>query len=217
MRFKMKFNSIKRLLPLYSSLLLTIFISVVSPGANDLHFHDGVSTADIIYGDVFFEILDPPELRYSYRIRPAKDFGTPFNESIQFHDARLVPTKPLHSCVDLTNQDDIVGQIALSERGGCSFVFKTAKAQQAGARAIIITESVDKWDDSLDHLIEMVDDKMDLDVNIPAAYLLGRSGTTILRTLRKLKKDYAIVNLPINLTHVPIGKMNQPPWISWVL
>ncbi|KAH9630160.1 hypothetical protein HF086_004866 [Spodoptera exigua] len=172
MRFKMKFNSIKRLLPLYSSLLLTIFISVVSPGgkfmnnfiywllnvfmdcrlyiilqivtANDLHFHDGVSTADIIYGDVFFEILDPPELRYSYRIRPAKDFGTPFNESIQFHDAR-----------------------------------------------------------------------MDLDVNIPAAYLLGRSGTTILRTLRKLKKDYAIVNLPINLTHVPIGKMNQPPWISW--
>ncbi|KAF9423592.1 hypothetical protein HW555_001147 [Spodoptera exigua] len=166
--------------------------------ANDLHFHDGVSTADIIYGDVFFEILDPPELRYSYRIRPAKDFGTPFNESIQFHDARLVPTKPLHSCVDLTNQDDIVGQIALSERGGCSFVFKTAKAQQAGARAIIITE-------------------MDLDVNIPAAYLLGRSGTTILRTLRKLKKDYAIVNLPINLTHVPIGKMNQPPWISWVL
>lgn len=32
MRFKMKLNSIKRLLPLYSSILLTIFISVVSPG-----------------------------------------------------------------------------------------------------------------------------------------------------------------------------------------
>lgn len=124
-------------------LLLLIILVIVT--ANDLHFHDGVSTADIIYGDVFFEILDPPELRYSYRIRPAKDFGTPFvsiyysylgnkafrvavyyigivvicfqNESIQFQDARLVPTNPLHSCVDLTNQDDIVGQIALSERG----------------------------------------------------------------------------------------------------
>lgn len=46
--------------------------------ANDLHFHDGASTADVIAGDVFFEILDPPELRYSYRIRPAKDFGVPF-------------------------------------------------------------------------------------------------------------------------------------------
>lgn len=56
---------------------------------------------------------------------------------------------------------------------------------------------------------------MELDVNIPAAFLLGRSGATILRTLRKLKKGYAIVNLPINMTHVPISKMNQPPWIAW--
>lgn len=46
--------------------------------ANDLHFHDGASTADVIAGDVFFEILDPPELQFSYRIRPAKDFGIPF-------------------------------------------------------------------------------------------------------------------------------------------
>lgn len=38
-------------------------------------------------------------------------------------------------------------------------MFKTAKAQQAGARAMIITESVDRWDNALDHLIEMVDDK----------------------------------------------------------
>ncbi|CAB3254714.1 unnamed protein product [Arctia plantaginis] len=213
--FNTKFNFKRRLVPLYSSLLLILFISAVSPGANDLHFYDGVSTADVIFGDVFFEILDPPELRYSYRIRPAKDFGAPFNESIRFENTRLVPTIPLHSCADIVNHEDIVGQIALSERGECSFVYKTAKAQQAGARAIIITESIDKWDDNLDHLIEMVDDKMELDVNIPAAFLLGRSGATILRTLRKLRKTYAVVNLPINMTHVPISKMNQPPWIAW--
>lgn len=205
----------KRLVPFYSTLLVLLFIGVVSPGANDLHFYDGVSTADVIFGDVFFEILEPPELRYSYRIRPAKDFGAPFNESIQFENARLVPTIPLHSCSDIVNYEEVVGQIALSERGECSFVYKTAKAQQAGARAVIITESIDKWDENLDHLIEMVDDKMDVDVNIPAAFLLGRSGATILRTLRKLNKSYAVVNLPINLTHVSISKMNQPPWIAW--
>lgn len=33
---------------------------------------------DVVAGDVFFEILEPPELRYSYRIRPAKDFGATF-------------------------------------------------------------------------------------------------------------------------------------------
>ncbi|XP_059057319.1 PRADC1-like protein [Achroia grisella] len=204
-----------KLLFLYISLILIVFVTVVSPGANDLHFSDGSSTADAIAGDVFFEILDPPELRYSYRIRPAKDFGTTFNGSLQFEKARLVPTVPLHSCSDIINHEDIVGHIALSERGDCSFVFKTAKAQQAGARALIITESVDKWDESLDHLIEMVDDKMELDVNIPAAFLLGRSGATIMRTLRRLKKSYAIINLPINMTHVPISRMNQPPWIAW--
>ncbi|CAH2084705.1 unnamed protein product [Euphydryas editha] len=200
---------------LFNCFLYFILISKVSSGANDLHFYDGASTADVIAGDIFFEILDPPELRYSYRIRPAKDFGTPFNGSVHFEKAKLVPTVPLHSCSDIINSDELFGNIALSERGECSFVFKTLKAQQAGAQAVIITESVDKWDDALDHLIEMVDDKMDLDVNIPAGFLLGRSGATILRTLKRLNKRYAIVNLPINMTHVPLGKMNQPPWISW--
>lgn len=210
------FNSKKSSVLLYCTIIiLVLFTSTVSPGANDLHFYDGVSTADIIFGDVFFEILDPPELRYSYRIRPAKDFGAPFNESIYFENARLVPTVPLHSCSDIDNYEDVMGQIALSERGECSFVFKTAKAQQAGARAVIITESIDKWNENLDHLIEMVDDKRKHDVNIPAAFLLGQSGTTILRTLRKLRKSYAVVNLPINMTYVPISKMNQPPWIAW--
>ncbi|KAM3965011.1 PRADC1-like protein [Aphomia sociella] len=205
----------KSFIPLYFGLLLVLFATAVSPGANDLHFNDGASTADAIAGDVFFEILDPPELRYSYRLRPAKDFGATFNGSLQFERARLVPTVPFHSCSDIVNHEEIVGHIALSERGECSFVYKTAKAQQAGARAVIITESVDKWDESLDHLIEMVDDKMDLDVNIPAAFLLGRSGATILRTLRRLRRSYAIVNLPINMTHVPISKINQPPWLAW--
>jgi len=29
-------------------------------------------------GDIFFEITHPPELQYTYRIRPAKTFGVPF-------------------------------------------------------------------------------------------------------------------------------------------
>ncbi|XP_028033607.1 PRADC1-like protein [Bombyx mandarina] len=199
----------------YTFLLILLKVTFVMPGANDLHFYDGSSTADVIAGDFFFEIIDPPELGYSYRIRPAKDFGSVFNETLHFHKARLVPTVPLHSCSEIINHEELVGHIALSERGECSFVFKATKAQHAGARAVIITESIDRWDDSLDHLIEMVDDKMELDVNIPAAFLLGRSGATILRTLRRLKRKYAIVNLPVNMTHVPINKMNQPPWVAW--
>jgi len=34
--------------------------------------------AEFIGSHVFFEILDPPDLRFVYRIQPAKDFGIPF-------------------------------------------------------------------------------------------------------------------------------------------
>ncbi|XP_045498814.1 PRADC1-like protein isoform X2 [Colias croceus] len=191
------------------------FLGEVSPGANDLHFHDGSTSADVIGGDVFFEILEPPELRYSYRIRPAKDFGGTFNSTFRMEKARLVPTDPINSCSDISNSEEVDGNIALAERGDCSFVFKTAVAQIAGARAIIITESIHRWDDSLDHLIEMVDDKMQIDVNIPSAFLLGRNGATIIRTLKKLHLQYAVINIPVNMTYIPINKMNQPPWITW--
>ena len=32
----------------------------------------------IVGPDVFFEIIEPPELEYTYRLKPAKDFGAPF-------------------------------------------------------------------------------------------------------------------------------------------
>lgn len=49
-----------------------------SISASSLLPNDGISTAEIIGGDVFFEIVDPLELEYTYRLRPAKDFGAAF-------------------------------------------------------------------------------------------------------------------------------------------
>ena len=45
--------------------------------ANNLHTYDGISSTDIGV-DVFFEIIEPEELGYTYKIRPAKDFGAQF-------------------------------------------------------------------------------------------------------------------------------------------
>jgi hypothetical protein len=53
----------------------------MSFSANNLHTYDGVSSTDIIGSDVFFEIIEPEELSYTYRIRPAKDFGAPLVSS----------------------------------------------------------------------------------------------------------------------------------------
>lgn len=34
-------------------------------------------------GDIFFEITHPPELQYTYRLRPAKSFGISFVNTYQ--------------------------------------------------------------------------------------------------------------------------------------
>lgn len=40
--------------------------------------------------DLFFEILEPEELSYMYRIRPALNFGTPLVEYIQYKNSAPV-------------------------------------------------------------------------------------------------------------------------------
>ncbi|KAJ8981549.1 hypothetical protein NQ317_009808 [Molorchus minor] len=173
---------------------------------------DGTSTADIINGDVFFEIIDPSELEYTYRIRPAKDFGAPFNESFHIKNVPLVPVHPKYGCKPPDNLDDIEGNVAFIERGECSFKRKSFIAEKAGARAVIISDIDHSTEE---YFIEMIDDNTTEEVNIPAGYLMGKNGLMILRTLKKLNKEHAIINLPVNLTFTPVHEINQPPWLGW--
>lgn len=98
---------------------------------------EGTSTLDVINGDVFFEIIDPAELEYTYRIRPAKDFGAPFvctismfvcyfffnnsfnlqNASFHIKNVPLVPVLPKNGCKPPDNLDDVEGSVAFIERG----------------------------------------------------------------------------------------------------
>ena len=52
--------------------------------ANNLHMVDGTDVAEVIGHDWFFKILDPPELAYTYKIRPAMDFGGIFVSLCRF-------------------------------------------------------------------------------------------------------------------------------------
>ncbi|KAK9871243.1 hypothetical protein WA026_011518 [Henosepilachna vigintioctopunctata] len=178
--------------------ILILAIVPSNTGLNNLHFIDGTSTAEIIAGDVFFEITDPVELEYTYRIRPAKDFGAPFNESYIVKNAALVPIIPKYG--------------SFIERGECSFKKKSLIAEQAGARAVIITD-ISKANE--EYFIEMIDDDSEGEVHIPAAFLMGKNGLMITKTLERLQRQYAIINLPVNLTFTPAHKMNQPPWLGW--
>lgn len=85
--------------------------------ANNLHTYDGVTTPEIIGNDIFFEVVDPEDLQYTYRLRLAKDFGTTFDNTFKQHSHVLVVTEPLDGCMHIRNVDDIEGNIALMERG----------------------------------------------------------------------------------------------------
>lgn len=79
--------------------------------------YDGATTAEVLGDDVFFEIVEPEELQFTYRLRMAKDFGVPFGDSFKRHSHVLVPTDPPNACMDILNWADMDGNIALIERG----------------------------------------------------------------------------------------------------
>lgn len=182
--------------------------------ANNLHMMDGVSTPEIIGGDVFFEIIDPPELEYTFRIRPAKNFGGIFNSSFKLEGARLVLADPEDACTKIHNWEEMYGQVALVERGECAFLEKAIRAQKAGAAAVIVTDSLADEEEQ-GYYIEMVHDNTGRDVSIPAGFLLGKNGQMIRRTLNKLGEKHALINIPVNLTFVAPHEINHPPWLGW--
>ncbi|XP_049785610.1 PRADC1-like protein [Schistocerca cancellata] len=162
--------------------------------------------------DIFFEVIEPEELAYTYKIRPAKDFGIPLNQSFAGQGVDLVLVYPATGCGWPSNAEEIEGNVALVERGECSFLSKTIKAEEAGATAVIIAD-YDEENDGV--FIEMIDDKTHREAHIPAAFLLGKNGHVIRRTLERLNRNYAVINIPVNLTFIPLHETNQPPWIRW--
>jgi len=158
---------------------------------------------------IFFEITEPEQLAYTYKANPAS-FCPPWNHT--FNGAQLVPTEPPCGCGFIQNSEQVEGKIALIERGDCSFVSKVVRAQEAGAIAVVVTDQ-DKDNDEL--FISMVDDTTERDVEIPAAFVLGKNGHMIKRTLEKLSLSEAVINIPVNISRISVHKINQPPWLVW--
>ena len=146
------------------------FLSSLSGGQDGHALTDQEYRWNIGEGYVFFEILQPEELSYTYKLNPAA-FSTPWNMSLS--DFELVLSQPSCACGAILNADEIEGNMVLIERGECSFTSKAIRAQEAGALAAIIT---DDNEDNDELFLSMVDDTTGRSVNIPTAYLLGKNG-----------------------------------------
>ncbi|XP_076650355.1 PRADC1-like protein isoform X2 [Halictus rubicundus] len=175
--------------------------------------------------DVFFEIIHPPELEYTYKLRPAKDFGVPFNASFLEEKIPLVPAEPPQGCQLAKNAKELKGRVALVERGNCTFFVKSMMVEEAGAKAVIIADYLPTIEESTTnplwvdyYYIEMTRDitiPPSKTVNIPAGFLLGKNGKMIRQTLKRLNQPFALINIPVNLTYTSLDKVHQPPWLLW--
>lgn len=165
--------------------------------------------AFLVYEDShYFEIISPETLRYTYKLRRAKDFGGDFDR--EYKNIRLVVTEPIEACRPVLN--NVQNSVALVLRGGCSFLTKSKNTESAGALAVIIADNDEENDE---HMVEMVDDSTGRAVNIPSLFLMGKDGLMIRRHLMTLGLKEALINIPVNLTGVPIGHARQPPWTLW--
>jgi hypothetical protein len=54
----------------------------------------------------------------------------------------VVAALPADGCVSITNPEEITGNIALIDRGACTFTVKVANAEAAGAVAVIVANNV---------------------------------------------------------------------------
>jgi len=164
----------------------------------------------ILDEELYFQVVQPDEIKYTFKIARTKHFGTPFSEAL--YHVPLVPVIPLQGCSRPVNIEKLKGTVALVVRGECSFLSKAVLAEQYGAMAVIVMDS-DFHNDN--DLIYMQDDETQRKVDIPALFILGKDGYMILKTLRKLELDHAIINIPVNVSGISLHKQNQPPWVLW--
>ncbi|XP_075040579.1 protease-associated domain-containing protein 1 isoform X5 [Mixophyes fleayi] len=159
---------------------------------------------------LYFQVLSPGDISYIFTATPAKDFGGVFSQ--RYDQIHLVPADPPEACSELSNGAFIQGQIALVERGGCSFLSKTRVIQEHGGRAVIIADSASDNDSMY---VEMIQDNTGRTAEIPALFLLGRDGYMIQRSLEQHGLPWAIISIPVNVSSMPTFELRQPPWTFW--
>ncbi|GFU04017.1 protease-associated domain-containing protein 1 [Nephila pilipes] len=135
---------------------------------------------DIKYAkdDIYFEIVEPETLHYTFKARPAQDFGVPFNTT--YHNIGLVLAEPRHGCSAPINKLELQNNIVLMDRGGCSFLSKCIQGERAGVMAVVICDNDASNDDQY---IDMIDDTTRRNCSIPALFILGKDGFMIKKNL----------------------------------
>ncbi|NXF26429.1 PADC1 protein, partial [Rhodinocichla rosea] len=162
-----------------------------------------------IHEYLYFQVLSPGDIRYIFTATPAKDFGGVFNT--RYDQIHLVPADPPEACGELNNGVFIQDQIALVERGGCSFLSKTRVIQEHGGRASWLMGRVGAG------LWFVLGSGCTLPALAAWEQLspLHAPRYMIRRSLEQHGLPWAVISIPVNVTSIPTYEMMQPPWTFW--
>ena len=106
----------------------------------------------------------------------ASSFGTHLGDLPSGVSGSLVLASPRDASAPLENASELSGAVVLAWRGGCSFVDKVRRVQQAGAAACLVVQTGDKWPLSMSDSA-----RAGGDITLPSAMLKPADGETSAR------------------------------------
>lgn len=174
-----------------------------------LKHKDGKDDTDFQFigrGDLYFLISEPETLRYTFKAKSSR-IGIPFTDTLS--NIALVLAEPRSACTSTINKLEIRKNIALVERGGCSFLEKCIEVERSGGAALIVYD-YDKLNEQT--YFEMIDDHTSRNCSIPAVFLPGKDGYMIVHSLLALKLNRAVITIPISVSK---DEVSNPPWSTY--
>ncbi|KJE95672.1 hypothetical protein CAOG_06098 [Capsaspora owczarzaki ATCC 30864] len=143
--------------------------------------------------NVYFEILDPPEIAYMYTGVISFNIGVDFE--FMLDPAYLVLSEPYDACQPL-NGEQFHDAVVMVERGTCSFIEKAINVASAGAAAMIVADN-EPPEDSI--LVDMVSDDGRL-ASIPCVFIQTQDGAKIRNAIYQHGVSGVPITIPLNIT-----------------
>ncbi|CAG0883021.1 unnamed protein product [Darwinula stevensoni] len=108
-------------------------------------------------------------------------FGHEIKEG-EIVSGQAVLVEPFHVCSDIQNNGELIGKIAVMERGNCMFVDKARRVEKAGAIGGIVVDNVSGTSSATSPMFAMSGDGTN-DVNIPLLFLFETEGQKLLSAI----------------------------------
>lgn len=109
-------------------------------------------------------------------------------------ESETIRAVPYRMCSKIENPDALAGKIAIGERGDCTFVDKSRRAEKAGAKALIICDNVVGSSSDKQPMFAMSGDGEN-NVTIPIVFMFSTECETLYKGLGKLKQEKPVVRI----------------------